>query len=273
MIDAVRQAMSRIYNTIPLPVLEAAFKPYNSDMSLDALILQKVILARVRDDISVRGGKVLDLICDLNWCQYTASPSPYALGISGAYTVFHIPPEAREHRDISAVVRVRFPYSINTSSSGTFYNDCVVRGNTVGGLVSEALRIQTYSGMIVTPTAIVLPGNQIQLDPPQYNFVPWQIRVRLRYDDNFSGMEVSTIHPFAQICEYAVKAYIYNNLIFEIESNMVFKGADIGVMKEIVENYRDANEKYDELLIAVGGAEHLDTKRLKDILQRCIPKK
>lgn len=273
MIDSVRQAMVRIYNTIPMPILEATFKPYASDMSLDALIMQKVILARVRDDISVRGGKVLDMILQLDWAQYTASPSPYALGISGAYTVFHIPPEAREHRDISAVLKLRWPYSINTSTTGGFYTDKSIMGNNVTSLAGEALRAQTFAGVAVVPTGIVLPGNQIQLDPPQYNFVPWQITVRLRYDDNFSGMEVSTIQPFAQLCEYAVKAYIYTNLIFEIESNMVLRGADIGVMKDIVSGYSDANEKYDELLVSVGGAEHMDIRRLRGILMRCVPRK
>jgi hypothetical protein len=111
MIDAVRQALTHIYSVIPNPILEAAFKPYEANVSLDNLILSKVLLARVRDDISLRGGKILKIILNQNWCKYTSSPSPYALGISGAYTVFHVPPEARDNRDISCILGVRFPYT------------------------------------------------------------------------------------------------------------------------------------------------------------------
>lgn len=273
MIDGLKQAFARIYNTIPLPILEAAFKPHDYEMSLDSIIKEKVLLARVRDDMSIRGGKVFKFMLNLDWCEFTASPSPYALGIGGSYSTFKIPPEAREHRDITVVLQVRFPYTIGTSTTGTFYNDCSVKGNTVGGLAQAALQAQTGSNLLVAPTGIVRPGNVIQLDPPQYNFIPWQVKVRLHYDDNFSGMDVSLITPFEDLCEYAVKAYIYTNLIFSIETNMVHRGMELGVIKDIVSSYADANEKYNEALLALGGAEIYDPERLSGILQRMVPKR
>ena len=77
---------------------------------------------------------------NLNWCEYTSSPSPYALGVSGSYSTYRVPAEARENRDISCVLSVRFPYSINTSSSGNFYNTCTTKGNTVSSLACAALQ-------------------------------------------------------------------------------------------------------------------------------------
>lgn len=273
MIDPVKQALVRIYNTIPTEILNAAFKPFNSDESLDSLIINKIMLDRIRDDISVRGGKIFELVLDMKWCKYTTSPSPYALGISGSYSVYHIPPEARDHRDISAVLQIRFPYTLGLSTSGAYFDNSSVRGNTLSGLAKAALSAQTNSGTIAAPTGTILPGNQISLHPPQFNFIPWQVKVRLRYDDNFSGMDVSSIATFSQLCEYATKAYIYNKLIFDIETNAVLRGADIGVMREIVSNYSDANEKYDELIITMGGAETFDPRRLHGILARMVPRK
>ena len=273
MIDAVRQALTHIYSVVPNPILEAAFKPYEANASLDNLILSKVLLARVRDDISLRGGKILKIILNQNWCKYTSSPSPYALGISGAYTVFHIPPEARDSRDISCILGVRFPYTLGTSNSCSFYNNNTIKGNTLSGLACAALQSQTGANQLSTPQAMVMPGNIIKLDPPQYNFVPWQVTTRLRYDDNFSGMDVSSIRPFCQLCEYAVKAYIYVNLIMLIESNMVVKGAELGVIKDIVSRYEDANDKYEEQLIAMGGSQIYEPDRLRNILLRMVPKR
>lgn len=272
MVDGLRQALARIY-LIPRPILEAAFEPFQMEESLDEIIRQKVLLARVRDDMSLRGGRVFRLLLDLNWCKYTTSPSPYALGISGSYSTYAVPPEAREQRDISAVLSVRFPYSINTSSTGGFYHDQATGGNTVGGLACAALNAQTGAGLLTTPQGLIRPGNVIQLDPPQYNFVPWQVTVRLKYDDNFSGMDVSLVQPFAHLCEHAVKAYIYSQLIFKIESNVVYRGMELGVFREIVSSYADANDKYDEQLLQVGGAEVLEPERLKGILTRMVPKR
>ena len=37
MIDAVRQALTHIYSVIPNPILEAAFKPYEANVSFSGL--------------------------------------------------------------------------------------------------------------------------------------------------------------------------------------------------------------------------------------------
>ena len=273
MIDAITNALQNIHRDIPPQILEAAFKPYASDKSIDSLIVERIFLANIQSDLSIRGGKILKLIVNQNWCRYTTSPSPYALGISGAYTVFHIPPEARENRDIACVLGVRFPYTLGTSNSCSFYNNNTLQGNTLSGLATAALQTQTGSNMLAVPQAMVKPGNIIQLDPPQYNFIPWEIIVRLMFDSNFSGMDVSSIETFCKLCTYATQKYIWTNLIFDIETNMVMRGAEVGVMKDIVNSYADAGEKYDELLIAFGGAQLYEPDRLRNILTRMVPKK
>ena len=256
-----------------MPILEAAFEPQENNQSLDHLIHQKVLIDQVLDDVSLRGGKVFRMLLLPDWCKYTSSPSPYALGIAGSYSVYSVPPEAREHRDIAAILEVRFPYSLGTSTSGSFMNECSLQGNTLNSLACSILQAQTYANLASSPTGVLMPGNIIKLEPPQFNFIPWQVTVRLKYDEQFSGMDVSPAYPFVQLCEQAVKAYIYQKLIFTIESNFVYRGMELGVMKEIVSDYRDAMEKYDELLLALGGAEVFDPMRMLGILRRCVPKK
>lgn len=273
MIGALRTTLMYIMSIIPPQVLEATFKPYKYNTSLDDRILSEVILARVRDDVSIRGGRVFKIILNQNWCKYTSSPSPYALGISGAYTVFHIPPEARGNRDIVCALGVRFPYTLGTSNSCNFYSNDSIKGNTVSGLACAALQAQTGANQLSVPQAIVKEGNIIQLDPPQYNFVPWEVITRLRYDDTFSSMDVSSIESFKKLCEYAVKSYIYTHLIFDVESNLVCRGQELGVIKDIVSSYSDSEDKYNDMLKEFGGAAIYEPDRLRNILIRCVPKR
>lgn len=274
MIDAVRSAMTHIHSSIPRQILELAFmtdvETYN--LSIDALIKRNVLVKKVRDDISVRGGKLIHFVVNQNWCKITQSPSPYALGIAGSYSVFQVPPEYRDHRDISCVVGIEYPYTLGaTNETCTFYNNCSPNGNTLATLATAVLQSQTGSSNLTVPYGKVRPNNIIQLDPPQYNFVPWKVSVRLCFDDDFTGLDVNSIETFKALCEYATKSYIWAEKIVDIESNAIMRGVELGVVKDIVSSYADANEKYSELLLAFGGAQVYDPDRLPGILRLMVP--
>lgn len=272
MLDALRAVYARIHRNIMPEMLELCFEPWNHpDKTLDQLILEKVILASVRDDASRQGGKMMDIILQMDWAKYTNSPSPYSLGLGGAYSTFLVPPEAREHRDIVCCVSVRMPYNVGTSTTGNFFNDRVARGNTVGAMACAALKAQTMAGSFVFPRAIIEPGNVIRLMPPSMNWVPWMVKVRLKFDDNFTGMESSSLDSFSKACEFALKTYMYSHMRAKVESNAVLRGADIGVIREELQSYSDASEKYDEAIRAFHGAEILDNTRLPYILAKMMP--
>lgn len=267
--DALRSAYAEIHNTIPDEILEVAFDTGGpSSISIDEAIRQKVILARVRDDISLRGGKLKQITLRSEWSHF--SSAPLGAGVSPGGLSFLIPPEEREFRDISAAVEVSYPYQLAASQNSVLTNFCARNNTTLSSLATAALQSQTGGVQITYPQPIVYAGNVISFNPPQSAFSPWQVLVRLKYDDNFSNMDVSVVRPFAEICLEAVKAYIYKKLIFKIESNAVMRGAEVGVMKDIVSSYADANEKYKELLLQVGGAETFDPVYQRNLLIKMI---
>ena len=273
MLDALRSVFARIHRNMMPEILDLTFEPWNHpDKNLDQLILEEVILASVRDDASRQGGKMINIILQLDWAQYTSSPSPYALGIGGAYSTFKIPPEAREHRDIVTCVSVRFPYNVGRGASGNMYHDKLVAGTSLGALACAALKSQTGEGTFTFPHGSICPGNVIKLDPPSMNWIPWMVKVRLKFDDNFSGMNSSSLETFQKACELAVKAYAYSHLRARVESNAVLRGVDLGVIREEVQSYSDAAEKYDEIIRNFHGAEILDDTRLPFILSKMVPK-
>lgn len=271
MLDVMRTSLARIHHIIPEPILEACFKPHEYDVSIDEIIKQKVIESRVLDDVSQRCGKIMDIVLQLDWTKYTAPPSNFTLAVSGAFSTFAIPPEAREFKDILCVMQIRFPYTLSRGGSAAYLSDAAVAGNTAGSLACAALQNQTRAGLLAMPTGIVLPGNVIQLKPETISWTPWIVSVRLKYDSNFSGMDINSVATFNQVCEMATKAYIYKELMFQIETNTVYKGMELGVIKDIVNGYSDANEKYDELLIALGGVQRADPLYLQRILSKCMP--
>ena len=54
---------------------------------------------------------------------------------------------------------------------------------------------------------------------------------------------------------------------------MVIRGYEVGIMKDIVNSYADADEKYNEALLALGGSEVFEPQRLEGILRRMVPKR
>lgn len=272
MLSPLKTALTRVYSTIPPQILKAAFEDEASyDVSMDELIKQKVIVPRVLEDVSQRAGKIKNIVLQLAWARYAAPPTNTTLAVSGAFSVFVVPPEEREYSDMLCVLDMRLPYSLATAGQASLLSDCSLMGNTVGGLACAALQSATKANMIPLPTCRVGPGNCLIIQPEVLNYVPWIVRVRLRYDDEFATMDIQSIDSFNQLVEWAVKAYIYNNLIFNIETNPVYRGVELGIIREIVQTYSDANDKYSEYLLALQGSDVLSPTRLRSILSKMVP--
>lgn len=271
MLSPLQRAFSDIFATIPQVILQAAFNPTaRADISLDTAILNQVIIPRVKDAVSVRGGRVTEIVLYQDWAHFTPSPSQFALGAGGTYSTFVIPPEARENRDISNILGIQLLSSMSSGTNHSQFNNVMARGVSVASLGMQAIRAQTAANVVSLPTPELRDGNTIVLNPPQNNFIPWVITVRLCYDDAFSNMPAPLLEPFSKVVLCAVKAYIYTQLYLRIENNMVLRGAEIGAIKTIVDSYADANEKYEEALVSMGGAEIFDPARTARILRRIV---
>jgi hypothetical protein len=63
-----------------------------------------------------------------------------------------------------------------------------------------------------------------------------------------SHIQMRSYRPFCRLVELAVKAYIYNDQVIEVDIGKIRGGQEIGKFKEIVEEYKDAEEQYQEFL-------------------------
>jgi hypothetical protein len=65
---------------------------------------------------------------------------------------------------------------------------------------------------------------------------------------------MSTLPPgaypfFSKLCELAIKAYIHNTLIIQINTAELQNGQELGRFKEVVDGYADANDQYQDYLM------------------------
>lgn len=269
--NPVQYVINRISNTIPRKILDEAFQPDRHYVTLDERIREEVIVGRVLPDCNLFAGKTAKISLQSNWKEYTTVPPMIGLISAGNYTVYRIPPEVRDNRNIVSVQSMDYPIAFFAGDMLT-QNAMGYNGRTSGDLACMALSGLTGRGASVRPTPILRESNMIYVHPPQSSHIDWLLTCRLEYDDQFLNMENNSVMPLAQLMECAVKAYIYNRLALEIDSMRMEGGYDFSKFKDIVESYADQNDKYDELLLAFRGSATLDIERMGRLMSLAFRK-
>lgn len=102
---------------------------------------------------------------------------------------------------------------------------------------------------IVTTSNCELIGDNIVLVQDNIQNLSNQMGLVCTVDND---AEMNSINPatfplYAQLVELAVKAYIYNNINLSVDQGMLHAGMNFGRIREVLDNYADANELYREL--------------------------
>lgn len=240
----IQRAISEVKWKIPLEILQAAFAPINTygrptAMNLDSMIRAKVIDVRVRVDCDLVAGIQLDIpLRGLIPDQVSLpSGSPYSWAL-----IYHIPMTLTQNRVITSVLWVA-----NTIApiSGTYtyasYNGSALANAAMGVMQSQA-PIPSMStarvDLINTNTVMISDTNQWPYDAT--------LRCKVEHDPDMSTLPPGAVPFLCKAIELATKAYIYNTLIIQINSAELQNGQELGKFKEIVDQYADANEQYEE---------------------------
>jgi hypothetical protein len=68
------------------------------------------------------------------------------------------------------------------------------------------------------------------------------------HEANFNNLDPMYYAEFAELVFRAVKAYIYNNLIIDLDEGQIRAGASLGRIREIIDSYADADQMYMDYL-------------------------
>lgn len=265
MVDPIAYAIQTIYFNIPQEILDLVFKQnqntlFQTDIgySIDKKIVDEVIMKRVFNDCNIYGGQLKRIVLLQEWCEFPA-PTEYEQGIgTGKFSIYRIPPINRENVPIVRVQSISYP-STMTGTPLTYAGSSA--GTTVNMLAHEVLESQTYSLTPAMPIPQATGFNDIvRLFPPQHTHVNWVLTCRLAYDPSMLNLPPSTLKGFSEMCLYACQAYIYNTLIVKIDKAYIEAGSEIESIKNIIDKYEDAEEKYQEALMRFRGGTALDTQ-------------
>lgn len=267
MYNPIQVAIARVFSNIPQRLLEESFRKYSHLGPIDQVIVQKIIQGKVAVDCNLVGGKVKDIPLLLDYHESTSWGIPEANLNEGRYSLYRVPPEVRDNLPMVSVSHVTYPRNLAGNPLGIQAND----GNYLSDMVDQVLESHTFSRSYVSPMAEIMAGDLIRLNPAQNNHIDWIVTVKLTYDVDFSNLNQSAVLSFAKLVELATKAYIYNELIIDLDRVAMVSGTQLGSIKQIVDGYVDASKEYDEMLeVNFTGGATLDPKRLATIYSHMI---
>ncbi len=243
--NVIQKAVDEIKYRIPKAILEKAFLPYNAygrvynSTNIDEQIKNNVIRARVLIDCNLIGGTqaVIPL-------EGLAFEKP-----TDVTTVIHIPKDRTQGKSINSVLNVAFisPQSV-AALSGSLPSIRSYNSNATMQAVQGMMQafdtipvVSTARVQLIGENTILIKDNII-LSPTSF------LRCVLANDDELTNIQLRSYRYFANLVEYAVKSYIYNELIINMDQGQLQGGATLGIFKEVISGYSDAEQNYRDYL-------------------------
>ena len=238
----LQKAVAELKYRIPHDILNAAFRDYSEEgwrgapVSLEELILSKVIRPRVIFDTNIVGGETIMVPLDGLMPKY-----------ADMYTrVVEIPLDRINGRNIMSVLSAHYlphGYSFNNTNSPMAINGY----GSVNDVTSTANKINnSFSNIPPLSSAMCqLTGpNVVLIRDRTYITNVYSIRCVVSNEENLENINPRSWHVFSKLCELAVKSYIYNTLIVKMDTTYLQGGQSLGVFKEIVDEYRESEELF-----------------------------
>ena len=246
------QAMADIQRMkIPPQILQIAFGNrvnslgINSPVSITESIMEEVVRPIVLKDLkNISGKHVLIPLTDDKIIARTQ-------GMYGGQVVtYYISPESIENREIVSALSVSYtPYLMTASrdmasAANSFFNNYTDLSSTGMRLLDSA------SNMPMVSTAMVeLVGtNTVVVRNTIHEARLFDLRCVVAGDQDLNNFTARTTKDIRLLCEYALKAYIYNKLMVELDAGFLLGGRDMPAIRNIVEGWSDMAEMYETYL-------------------------
>lgn len=239
------KAIDTIKYTVPKAILQLAFKDdlvnwRQAPVSIDHQILEKVIKPRVLVDLNLVGGQTVIINLDGTPAKYTDTHN----------IVYEISPALTSNREIISILSVSYlPYSSSFNSLG--YGMGTINPTSMSDLMSATQRVaDSHSNIppVSNATADLVGYNTVLIRDQHRVTNAYQIRCVLANAENLSNINPRSYLHIAKLCELAVKSYIYNKMIIDMDYTHLVGGQELGKVKEIVESYSDHEQMYQDYL-------------------------
>lgn len=264
--NTINLILRYVQSRIPEEILIEAFQPNKVHRSLDVLIKELVILDYVLPQCNIFAGrpKKIRLIT-----SYIMNVDDLDTGtfLPGNYSIYKIPPEARENRPINAVLDLSYPANLQFAF-GVGNDGGMVTGRSVSNSASELLSSVTRVPSYIAPSPVLIDGHAgiIRVEPPSNLFSEWILSCVLEYDKNFSNISPNMIPSLQKMTLLATKSYIFNALVVKLSHGRLVAGSQLEAISNVVDKYEEAEEQFQEALLKFRGAATFSPENLANLV-------
>lgn len=235
---AIEKAIQEIKWDVPEEILDLVFlsKAYfyrNRPTNLDREIISKVIAPRVMVDCNLISGT--DYIVPLLDEHRETTEEMMA--------VYRIPKSFTDNRSVMSILGIMYmnPYMVS-SAAGT--NQCgwshiMATSQAVLDAMSPIPNFSSSEVALEGENTIVIRDARVL---PSMSYA----RCILSYDEHMSNITPRSYLAFAKMCNLAVKAYIWTKRRIAMDKGELHGGMTLGSIKDAIEEYRDANQTYED---------------------------
>lgn len=237
---ALTKAIDEVKFRIPRQILETVFSQPSVNwkqkpVPVEESILSLVVRPRVLVDCDLVGGT--EVFISLEGIV-PDRPEDYL-------SVYRIPKTLTQNRSILSVLNISF--NDPTRIAGHM---AVAQHQATAMLQAGAAMMDAHSPMPMTSTAQVqLIGENVVMVRDTV-LLPDNVflRCRLANDSQLSHLQLRSYRAFSKLVELAVKSYIYNQYVVQMDMGQIKGGMMIGKFKEIIDGYADSEELYQTYL-------------------------
>ena len=235
-----KKIFTTIKNRIPNEILNLVFLtrphyysnnvPNTIDNAIDTLVFKPIVLL----DLNIVGG--IETVIDISKCDI----QDYTNLEYANYSVITVPYSLTNGRSILSPLSLTF-MPANSNMMGGSDNGLL---NSAEAMLNHMDPIST--GYVTSNLELIGPNTILVRDNMFYS--TGYLRVTIENEDNLRNLHPKSAIHIAKLTLEAVKGYIYNKMVIEIDKGYVYAGHELNKFSEIIEKYEDAWEKYDELL-------------------------
>lgn len=248
--NALMYAIGTVKASIPIEILEEGFKDkyshFNrSPTSLDNRMLMKCIRPRILMDCGIVGSRTMMVGLD---------NTPYDMEDNNT-RVYYLRPEDLNYQRLISVLSVS--YGLRTGAGGMGGGNLPgsdVQGGCCGGpneLLSSGRQVMdSMSNIPTVSTASVelVNDNTVLIRDNKFFSHSYYLRCIIENDDNMNNINPRSYTNFGQLCKHGVMSYLYNKLIIEIDRGKIEMGKNLGIFRDIVQEYSESENDYQDYL-------------------------
>lgn len=245
--NVIDYCLRRIRRDIPAPVLRIAFLPENLRSLGVASGVDNEITREVLDEFVIpeicRMGQYEEI--DLQGLPYENDAVDY---YSRVYFIDDFKTGGREIIGGYLAVTPVAGQAYTLPPAGSYLD-----GATTGILASNQQVVDSHSALprISSPEVKVLGPNTVKIKDPGMFVYATKLMAKLAMSDELNEIKPDFFPLIATLAVFAVKQYIYNKMIFDMDSGKLENGMEFGAFKNVIEGYSDAGASFDDTLPAV----------------------